>query len=120
MVAVPVRKHKVVDGTLRDEPLNVPAHPLTAEPVRRRAARNELEIVRVVAVAAVQKHRRAVGEDEERLLPRPRLDEVDVELTRAPPRITRTRRGILRIGDSQRDARAKPADEFTSSDFHAA
>ena len=129
VVAVPVREEEIVDGALRNEPLHIPAHPLAAEPVRRRAARDVLEVLLAIPVAAVEKHRRAVGKDEERLLPDARLDKMDVELSRPPAGIhvadiRRGRRsfgernGRARVPTRRKHRRADSDNEISTASLH--
>ena len=78
----------LLEKKLRDEALDVTAHPFPAIPRIVRHRRHVLHVLRVVRVAAVEEHRRPVREDEERLLADSRMDKVDVELARPPARVS--------------------------------
>ena len=67
------------------EPLHIAAHPFAPQTFGRRAARDGMiDPLLPIEVAAVQEHRRTIGEDEERLLANASLDEVDIQLARLP------------------------------------
>ena len=127
---------------LRDKPLHVAAHPFAAQPFGRRPARDGvIDPLLPIEVAAVQEHRRAIGEDEERLLANASLDEVDVQLARLPAGIAFANDGWFAISTiktvsainaisavkavfsdalrhSQRDARAQSAYKLSTFYSH--
>ena len=83
VVAMPVGHHHVVDFALRDKTLNVAACPFAAifHPIRHR--RHILHVLCMMRVAAVEKHRRTVWKDEERLFADAGVDQMDVQLASA-------------------------------------
>ena len=92
MVCMPVGDHQVVDLALRDETPDVAANPLAGAPLPRWSWRDRLCVAWAAPfhVSAVEQHRGAVGEDEERVLRGAGVNEVDVHLPRLPAGIRRS------------------------------
>ena len=123
MVGMPVRDHEVVDLALRNEAFDVAAHPLAGPPLARRHRRKRLGVSRfpLLHVPAVEEHRGSVREDEERVLGRARVDEVDVHLPGLPSGIGAPHRMTARRASTdgaRRRGRQGIDEELSSAEFH--
>ena len=123
MVGMPVRDHEVVDLALRNEAFDVAAHPLAGPPLAGGHRRERFGISRfpLLHVSTVKEHRGSVREDEERVLGRARVNEVDVHLPGFPSGIGASHRVAARRASpdgANRRSRQGIDEEFSSAEFH--